>query len=83
MAEADLASAIRDQGCTSGCGMRRDVDFAVSPDTTWHVGVDSATTYDPDDLLWFQCLSVAPPLRITSRAAASSRRSMTLPAPVR
>ncbi|MBK7581453.1 MAG: hypothetical protein IPI67_14735 [Myxococcales bacterium] len=26
------------------------VDFAVQPDTTWHVGPDTAPVYDPDDL---------------------------------
>lgn len=32
-------------------GFRPYVDFAVQPDTTWHVGPDSAAVYDPDDLL--------------------------------
>lgn len=31
-------------------GWRPYVDFAVQPDTTWHVGPDSAAVYDPQDL---------------------------------
>ncbi len=32
-------------------GFRPYIDFAVQPETTWHVGPDSATFYDPADLL--------------------------------
>ena len=32
-------------------GWRPYVDFAVNPDSTWHVGPDAAAVYDPEDLL--------------------------------
>jgi len=32
-------------------GFRPYVDFAVQPEASWHVGVDSASVYDPEDLL--------------------------------
>ena len=35
---------------TLSAGWRAYVDFAVQPDTVWHVGPDTAQTYDPEDL---------------------------------
>lgn len=35
---------------TLNAGWRAYVDFAVQPDTVWHVGPDTAQTYDPEDL---------------------------------
>ena len=51
ISETELRDGIRDVGCTgTSCGMRPYVDFAVHPDTAWHVGVDSADVYDPGDV---------------------------------
>jgi hypothetical protein len=35
---------------TLSAGWRAYVDFAVQPDTAWHVGPETAQTYDPEDL---------------------------------
>ncbi|MGK3993480.1 hypothetical protein [Sorangium sp. So ce1024] len=44
-------AAINDTGCSPGnCGFRPYIDFAVQPDTRYHVSPDAATTYDPTDL---------------------------------
>lgn len=51
ISETELRDGIRDVGCTgAACGMRPYVDFAVHPETAWHVGVDTADVYDPGDL---------------------------------
>ncbi|WP_437756312.1 glycoside hydrolase family 16 protein [Sorangium sp. So ce1389] len=51
MTDALMKAAIDDTGCSPGnCGFRPYVDFAVQPDTTYHVSPDTATTYDPSDL---------------------------------
>lgn len=31
-------------------GWRPYIDFAVQPDSVWHVGPDAAATYDPEDV---------------------------------
>ncbi|MBK7861383.1 MAG: DNRLRE domain-containing protein [Archangiaceae bacterium] len=41
--EQQFATALTD-------AWRPYVDFAVQPDSVWHVGPDSAATYDPEDL---------------------------------
>ncbi|KYF76001.1 hypothetical protein BE11_03420 [Sorangium cellulosum] len=51
MTDALMKAAIDDTGCSAGnCGFRPYVDFAVQPDTRYHVSPDAATTYDPTDL---------------------------------
>lgn len=49
--DAQFAEAIEDVGCTgAGCGMRAYIDTAVTPDTAWNVGPNTASTFDPGDL---------------------------------
>lgn len=41
-------------------GWRAYADFAVNPDSTWHVGPDAAATYNPDDVEIESLLICAP-----------------------
>lgn len=43
VSEADFKTTLAD-------GWRPYVDFAVQPDSAWHVGPDTAAVYDPEDL---------------------------------
>lgn len=46
-----LKAAINDTGCSAGnCGFRPYIDFAVQPETIWHISPDTAATFDPTDL---------------------------------
>jgi hypothetical protein len=46
-----LKAAINDTGCSAGnCGFRPYIDFAVQPETVWHISPNTAATFDPTDL---------------------------------
>lgn len=53
VSEADFAEGLRR-------GFRAYVDFAVMPETNWSVGVDSAPTYAPEDLVVDSIVICAP-----------------------
>jgi hypothetical protein len=49
--DAQVKAALNDAGCSAGnCGFRPYIDFAVQPETIYHISPDAATTYDPTDL---------------------------------
>lgn len=50
LTDQQVKDALNDTGCSTNCGFRPYIDFAVQPDSAYHVSPDTATTYDPTDL---------------------------------